>query len=51
MVGLLHSSLHHDAEKYLLVIMYSSYSGSLESHLLFKANANLKPMMVEGNKN
>jgi len=31
--------------------VYSSYSGSLEWHILFKANANLKPMTEGGNKN
>jgi hypothetical protein len=31
--------------------VYSSYSGSFESHILLKANANLKPMTEEGNKN
>lgn len=31
--------------------VYSSHSGSLESYILFKANANSKPMTEEGNKN
>lgn len=31
--------------------VYSSHSGSLESYILFKGNANSKPITEEGNKN